>query len=160
MNATIKVRPTGVLIEGGRLLLLRQAVTVTRRWSLPGGALEPGETIGQCLVREMKEETGLDVRVGEFLYLTDRFLDCDTHIVHIMFLVARAGTEPLPDAWTNLDPHPSATVAKRREIRMVPFTELEKYGFSWKFRDLVTAGFPGRGGYRGNFNDFYGEAAP
>ena len=31
-------------------------------WALPGGTMEPGESVAQCVVREVKEETGLDVR--------------------------------------------------------------------------------------------------
>ena len=38
-------------------------------WGLPGGLLEPGETIRQTLVREAREETGFDVRPGRFVGL-------------------------------------------------------------------------------------------
>jgi ADP-ribose pyrophosphatase YjhB (NUDIX family) len=43
------VRVTGVLVEDGCLLLCQQAVTkaLTRRWSLPGGRLEFGESVEQ-----------------------------------------------------------------------------------------------------------------
>ena len=34
-------------------------------WELPGGKIEPGETIEQCIVREMKEELGIDIRVKD-----------------------------------------------------------------------------------------------
>ncbi len=33
------------------------------RWVIPGGALEPGELVAACAVREVREETGLDVRL-------------------------------------------------------------------------------------------------
>ncbi len=39
----------------------------------PGGGLEFGEGTRDCLVREFKEETGLDVTVGEHIYTTDFF---------------------------------------------------------------------------------------
>ena len=56
---------TGIVIEDGRLLLLNQDTPNTgRSWSLPGGKLEEGETLAGALVREMKEETGLDVEPG------------------------------------------------------------------------------------------------
>jgi ADP-ribose pyrophosphatase YjhB (NUDIX family) len=58
-----KVRATTVLIEDGCILLLEQQVTESlgRKWSLPGGTLEVGETLEACVVRETREETGLDV---------------------------------------------------------------------------------------------------
>jgi 8-oxo-dGTP diphosphatase len=49
----------------GRLLLIQRGHDPHRgRWSLPGGRIEPGESPEQAVVREVREETGLDVRVG------------------------------------------------------------------------------------------------
>jgi 8-oxo-dGTP diphosphatase len=49
----------------GRLLLIQRGHDPHRgRWTLPGGWVEPGETPEQAVVREIKEETGLDVHVG------------------------------------------------------------------------------------------------
>ena len=158
LPTNIIVRPSGVLIEDGRLLLLRQAVTAAREWSLPGGALEPGETIEQCLVREIKEETGLEVRMKALLYVTDRYRGQTTHVVHMSFLVERTGTKPLPAAWSHHDPAPSGAAGKRREVRMVPVTDLTSYGFPVTFQRLVAEGFPGKGSYQGDYNEFYGEA--
>ncbi len=51
--------------DEGRLLLVRRAHDPGRgRWSLPGGRVEPGEDDSAALVREMREETGLDVEPG------------------------------------------------------------------------------------------------
>ncbi|MCH5288145.1 MAG: NUDIX hydrolase [Christensenellaceae bacterium] len=57
-NYAFQVRVTGVLIEDGRLLLVKQKLSEARSWSLPGGRLERGETLEQGVVREIKEETG------------------------------------------------------------------------------------------------------
>jgi ADP-ribose pyrophosphatase YjhB (NUDIX family) len=51
--------------EAGRLLLIRRAQDPGRGlWSLPGGRVEPGESDEQAIVRELREETGLDVIAG------------------------------------------------------------------------------------------------
>ena len=50
-----------VFDEAGRILLHRR--TDNGNWGLPGGALEIGESADQCVVREVKEETGFDVEV-------------------------------------------------------------------------------------------------
>jgi 8-oxo-dGTP diphosphatase len=51
---------------GGRLLLIRRGQEPSRGlWSLPGGRVEPGETVAAAVVREVREETGLAVRAGE-----------------------------------------------------------------------------------------------
>ncbi|MFV1957876.1 MAG: NUDIX domain-containing protein [Planctomycetota bacterium] len=65
----------GLCEQGGALLLVRNARTMGGRrglvWDLPGGAVEPGEALGEALVREWREETGLDARVGDLLFVTD-----------------------------------------------------------------------------------------
>ncbi len=152
-----RVRPSGVLVEDGRLLLVRQSVAPHRRWSLPGGRLEHGETIEHCLIREWQEETGLDIMVGDLLYVTDRITGRD-HIVHLTFLVSNAGSGPLPSEWTHLDAHVSATAEPLRQIRMVPCDELESCGFGPAFPRLIRDNFPGRGAYKGRFEQFYGGA--
>jgi ADP-ribose pyrophosphatase YjhB (NUDIX family) len=50
----------------GRFLLVRRArPPALGRWSLPGGRIEPGETPAEAAVREVREETGLEVTVGD-----------------------------------------------------------------------------------------------
>ena len=47
--------------DQGRILLHQR--TDNGRWALPGGTMETGETADQCVIREVKEETGFDVEV-------------------------------------------------------------------------------------------------
>ncbi|SFO40037.1 ADP-ribose pyrophosphatase YjhB, NUDIX family [Geodermatophilus obscurus] len=55
-----------VLDDAGRLLLVRRRNAPGRGlWSVPGGRVEPGESLPAAVAREVREETGLTVRVGE-----------------------------------------------------------------------------------------------
>ena len=52
--------------ERGRVLLVHEDYG-RHRWGLPGGRHEPGESIEETAVREAKEETNLDVELGELI---------------------------------------------------------------------------------------------
>jgi mutator protein MutT len=147
------VRPTAILIEDQKILLVKQDVTETRHWALPGGRLEYEETIEQCLKRELKEETGLEISVGELLYVTDRFYRND-HIVHMMFLVKKTGGEFRGGKELELE------TEKIKEFNMVPIEKLHDYGLPQNMCRMIQSGFPERGRYQGDFNDFYGEQPP
>jgi ADP-ribose pyrophosphatase YjhB (NUDIX family) len=60
-NSLVPAASTVVTDEQGRILLHRRSDN--DRWSLPGGAMELGESIAGCAVRETLEETGLEVEV-------------------------------------------------------------------------------------------------
>lgn len=54
----------GLLERDGKVLMLKDGRTPQGRWELPGGGMEIGEDVDEALMREFKEETGYDVRVG------------------------------------------------------------------------------------------------
>lgn len=144
------VRVTGFLVEDGRLLLVRERLRERAHWNLPGGRPEAGESIESALVREMREETGLDIEVGELLYVTDRFKSLGNQIVDLSFSVRRIGgdfSQRLPDDGSG------ETLAA---VRMVPVGDLPRYGFNERLSHLVAHGFPNRGTYQGEFHSFYG----
>jgi len=89
-----------IIIEQDRVMLVKRAhPPLAGEWSIPGGALEMGETLRQAAAREALEETGLVVEVGELLGVYDRILrDADGriryHYVLVDFLCRRIAGEP------------------------------------------------------------------
>ncbi|WP_242903795.1 NUDIX domain-containing protein [Actinomadura terrae] len=99
---------------------------------------EEGEALADALVREMREETGVDVAVGRLLYACDHLPEGGVHVLHITFEARRVGGMLGEDVGG----------ADSRQIRGVKFVEVsELVGLG--FGELVRAGFPGVGSYMG-----------
>lgn len=63
----------GIILRGPYILIARRLADahLGGLWEFPGGTLEPGETLEECLVREIREELNLTVRVGRRLLSVD-----------------------------------------------------------------------------------------
>jgi ADP-ribose pyrophosphatase YjhB (NUDIX family) len=84
-----------VVFVGDRVVLVRRGrPPAYGKWSLPGGAVELGETVEEALTREVAEEVGLEVEVEDLVAVLDRiFLDdagqVQYHYVLLDFLCRR-----------------------------------------------------------------------
>ena len=138
----MKARVTGILIEDGKILLVKQVVSSERGWSLPGGRVEAGETLEEGLLREMDEETSLKTKIAKLLYLCEKPEE-DPPLLHITFLLERvSGDVRLPS--NEHDDNPIS------DVRMVSVDDLTSYGFSDKFANTVKDHFPDAGSYKGH----------
>lgn len=94
-NRVQRVAAYAVIVRGDLILLSRLAPRVSRQeaWTLPGGGLDHGEDPRDAVVREVHEETGLDVTIGETartysLHLPDtwrRGRRVDAHSLRIVY---------------------------------------------------------------------------
>jgi ADP-ribose pyrophosphatase YjhB (NUDIX family) len=81
-----------VCVRDGRLLVVQRGRGVgAGRWSLPGGRVEPGETLAAAVRRELYEETGLEVEVGGLVGIAER-ISVAAHYVILDFWAAARGT--------------------------------------------------------------------
>ena len=110
-----------VVVEAGRILLIRRGPgAYADHWAVPGGRQRFGETMVDAAVRETREETGLDVEIGEPLWIGD-ILDEQRppryHFTVVDFEATvvggelRAGDDAVEARWVELD-----------EVRRLPLT--------------------------------------
>lgn len=92
-----------------RVLMVKNAGSV---WTLPGGAVEKGETLKQAVIREVKEETNLTVEVGELLAVNEAlFLSKDVHPIFFTFIAE----------WIEGDP----AIVNRKEIEDIRWVDFK-----------------------------------
>jgi 8-oxo-dGTP diphosphatase len=70
------------------VLVKRRFEPLANRWSLPGGAVETGESLADAIAREIVEETGLSIDVGAIVEVFDRILlDADGRVQYHFVLI-------------------------------------------------------------------------
>jgi 8-oxo-dGTP diphosphatase len=118
------IRVGAVVRRGDEVLLVRHAKPDTDPyWVLPGGRLEPGETVPECAERELLEETGLPGTFGDVLFVGE-FLREGRHTVDVFARVdVEAGAEATLGSDPELEPGAEPTL---REVRWVSLADLSR----------------------------------
>jgi len=107
-----------VFDPGGRVLLVERGTPPGEGlWSVPGGKLEPGETLVQAVAREVREETGLVVEVGTLACVVERMGD-DYHYVILDYLARPIGGKLAPGSDAR-----AARFVSDPELPKLPLTE-------------------------------------
>jgi ADP-ribose pyrophosphatase YjhB (NUDIX family) len=106
----VRVRVCGLLVHEGTLLLTAHRGLLPDEkpfWSPPGGGWQFGETLKDCLCREFREETGLDVTVGRFLHLHEYKSD-DLQALELFFEVEAQDPAAVPNLGSDPEHAPGA----------------------------------------------------
>ena len=136
-----------VVLDGDRVLLVKRGHEPLKgEWSLPGGAVELGETLETAAAREVREETGVNVDVGPIVEVVDRLRhDPDGrvqyHYVLVDFLChpsgttqAAAGSDADAAVWATLGELEALGVAKAA-VRVIEHAIVRRSG-PWTPRDV------------------------
>jgi 8-oxo-dGTP diphosphatase len=87
-----RVRAAALCVEGGQILLAKHVRGAHVAYLLPGGGVEPGESVAVALAREMREEAGVDCEVGAFRYVVETVSPRgERHLVQLVFEVSLNG---------------------------------------------------------------------
>ena len=85
-----------IAVDGANLLMIRRGtVPGVGRWSLPGGRIEAGESVVSAVVRELREETGLEGVCGAFTGWVERFGTDHHHVILNFQAAVLDATEPV-----------------------------------------------------------------
>jgi 8-oxo-dGTP diphosphatase len=116
-----------IIVDGDKILLEKRKNEPSKgKWSIPGGLLELGESVEEAVIREVQEETGLEVYdprlvdVVNYIRLGEKGAVI-YHYVIIDYLVTSKGGKP--EAASDAD-----------ALKWVPFGEVEEYDLTESFR--------------------------
>jgi mutator protein MutT len=97
-NTGYNIGVGGAVVCEGKLLLVRRASRHGRgNWQLPGGFIEPDETIEQAVVREVQEEAGVTAEVEAVLGLRSRYDPDSGNGIYVVLLLRPISGEPMAD---------------------------------------------------------------
>jgi ADP-ribose pyrophosphatase YjhB (NUDIX family) len=121
MDKRFNIRVYGIWIQNGKLLVNEELIRDKKIIKFPGGGLDWGEGIKDCLAREWKEELNLSIEVLDHFYTTDFFQPSafdNSQVISIYYLV----TASAPDVLINNEPNERTYWMDIKEISAETFT--------------------------------------
>jgi ADP-ribose pyrophosphatase YjhB (NUDIX family) len=117
----LRVRACGVCVKDDAILLVNhRGISPADFWSPPGGGIQFGEGAVDCLNREFKEEVGVSIETGKFLFACE-FIRHPLHAIELFFEIL-----PFTDQLqVGSDPE-KGSPAIIRAVRFMPWSEIEK----------------------------------
>lgn len=119
----VRLRVCGILISDDKILMVKHEPlgAMGYLWSPPGGGVSYGADMKANLKREFLEETGLDVEVGEFMFVNE-YLGPPIHALEVFFkIISHSG--PLS---TGTDPELPSDQQMIKAVEFLPFDEIKK----------------------------------
>jgi len=118
-----------VIVCNGRILLeKRKGEPGKGKWSIPGGLVELGERAEQTVIREVREETNLEVENPELIDVVDSItFDEDGRIKYHFVII---------DYFVKLKGGTVKAADDAAELKWVPFSEVEKYDLTRTFKEF------------------------
>lgn len=129
-----RLYPKQPLVGVGAVLICERKILLERRkndpgkgkWSIPGGLVELGENVEQTVVREVQEETGLEVGKPEHIDVVDSITKDADGVVKYHFVII--------DYFVKLEGGVLKPSSDAEELRWVAFDQVEKYDLTQSFR--------------------------
>jgi ADP-ribose pyrophosphatase YjhB (NUDIX family) len=124
-NSGYNVGVGGAVVQDGRLLLVRRASRRGRgNWQVPGGFIEPDETIEKAVIREVCEESNVTAEVQGVLGVRNRYDPDVGNSMYVVMLLRPVDGEPKPDE-REVDRACYFTLDEIRALDQVPAINLE-----------------------------------
>jgi len=118
-----------VIIKDGKILLEKRKNEPGKgKWSIPGGLVELGESVEQTVIREVKEETGLDVKKPEHIDVVDNVVRDENGEVKYHFVII--------DYFVKLKGGTLKAASDAEELKWITFDEVDKYDLTKTFREF------------------------
>lgn len=136
-GGSVRVRVCGICVHENRILLVNHSLYGPDGafWSPPGGGIYFGETAEHALAREFREETGLEVTVGQLLFVNEHIAD-PLHAVELFFEI----TSFKGQLAAGFDPEMAADGQVIRDVRFMAWGEIEALEPQQRHRILNSAG--------------------